>query len=82
MSEWDDPLEDGEEFVIEVGDNVYVACCDCGLVHRILTARNETGEIGLVFYRDERRTAQLRRYGFGDLQKEKNKNWKLLRRGM
>ena len=81
MSTWDDRLEDGEEFVISVGEELYISCCDCGLVHKIITARNvKTDEIALVFYRNERSTAQLRRRGFGGLQNDENEKWRLVRK--
>ena len=72
--------EEGEEFVIEMGTTVYQACCDCGLVHKILTGSNvETEEYALVYFRDERRTAQLRRNNYGKLHNF-HKKWKIVRK--
>lgn len=65
----------------EVGDVVYQACCDCGLVHMIAWCENtETGEMKVRIIRDERRTAQLRRHEYGYLH-DKNGKWRLIRNG-
>lgn len=63
----------------EPGDIVYQACCDCGLVHLIGWCENmDTGEMSIRIMRDDRRTAQLRRYSYGDLHNG-NGNWRLVR---
>lgn len=68
--EWQYPAMDGQSFV---------ACCDCGLVHRYLyqitpdnfAVRNSHGKwrygrrIRIKGYRDDRKTAQNRRGMFG-----------------
>ena len=43
------------------GGYMYLACCDCGLVHKITVAATKR-MARLRFYRDERRTGQIRRY--------------------
>ena len=45
------------------------ACCDCGCVHKIALAKENNGNIGIALRRDNRATAQLRRYEFGYLHK-------------
>jgi hypothetical protein len=63
----------------EEGDVVYLACCDCGLVHIIAWFEHiETGEVTLRCYRDNRRTAQLRRNKYGELHTKDGK-WRLIR---
>jgi len=73
-------IEDGGILELpEEGDTLYLACCDCGLVHEHVWAENiETGERVLVVFRDERRTAQLRRHHYGDLHNSTGK-WRLIR---
>lgn len=43
------------------GHYMYLACCDCGLVHKIKVVANNR-RVRLRFWRDERRTGQVRRY--------------------
>jgi hypothetical protein len=40
----------------------YIACCDCGLVHRV-RVRMHKGKLEAQFTRDNRRTGQVRRHG-------------------
>lgn len=43
------------------GHYMYLACCDCGLVHKIKVVATKR-RVRLRFWRDNRRTGQLRRY--------------------
>ena len=66
--------------VPEVGI-VALACCDCGLVHKMGFTIGENGVLSLGYVRDNRKTAQLRRGNFPDLKNSlKNDKWKLVRR--
>ena len=73
-------LDNYGEFVMPDEEHaVYNACCDCGLVHAYVLAEEiETGRKCVLVIRDERRTAQLRRYGYGDLHNG-NSKWRLIR---
>ena len=51
--------EDSEWFALARRGN-RIACCDCGLVHRV-DARVRDGAIELAFARNERSTALTRR---------------------
>ncbi len=60
-------IKDGEAVVIEyIRSNktkvgvINFACCDCGLVHRIVFIPLKT-RLKIFFYRDNRRTANHRR---------------------
>ena len=48
--EWVQPVEEGYK----------MACCDCGLVHK-MDFRIEGGRVQLRAFRDKRATAQVRR---------------------
>ena len=39
-----------------------VACCDCGLVHKIALYVDDTGLVAIAFKRHSRATAQVRRH--------------------
>lgn len=59
-----------------------LACCDCGLVHQmdIEIDQNENGVVYIVAPRNERATAQLRRYKYGFLHDKNNgTKWRLVR---
>jgi len=67
-------LEDYEPVFLEPGDQFKAACCDCGLTHlmQYCIVDKEGKQIedqGIVirFIRDNRATAQLRRYEYGVL---------------
>ena len=63
MSRKYDRLEDGGRIEVQApGQVIRLACCDCGLVHRVAVAMEDNGNIGLAFTRDKRATAQKRRY--------------------
>jgi glyoxylate carboligase len=66
-------FNDGEGIEVEPGQLLRLACCDCGLVHDIGIALEDTGNFGLAFKRNSRATGQLRRHKFGYLQ-EKNQD--------
>ncbi len=53
-------VESGE-WIQPVRKGYRMACCDCGLVHR-LDLRIFKGKIQLRAFRDERSTAQMRRH--------------------
>ena len=66
--------------VPEVG-LVNLACCDCGLVHKMGFTVNKNGTLEIGYVRDNRATAQLRRGNFPYLKKPMKKDhWKLIRR--
>lgn len=49
----------GESF--PVANDMKIACCDCGLVHRLEAFNDEKGFMMLRFTRDRRATAAIRR---------------------
>ena len=56
--------EDYDGFEVE-GEGLHrISCCDCGLVHDMAVAIEDNGKIGLAFKRNNRATAQIRRYRF------------------
>ena len=66
MSKFKD-IEDGEPVTLEYvqalktkGAAMNFACCDCGLVHRIVYIPLKT-RLKIYFWRDNRRTANRRR---------------------
>jgi len=72
---------DGESMDDMEGDTVLLVCCDCGLAHATAFIRNKvTGEMFVVFARDNRSTAQFRRYEHGELIQGKSKKWKMMRK--
>ena len=65
---------------VEVGI-VCLACCDCGLVHKMGFVDDGKGILRLDFERDNRATAQLRRGTFPYLKSPlKNDRWIMKRR--
>ena len=67
--------------VPEVGI-VALACCDCGLVHKMGFTVDKDGALTLAYTRDNRATAQLRRGKFPFLKSpHKNEKWKIIRNG-
>jgi uncharacterized Zn finger protein len=67
-----------DSYIVKPPMSFYLACCDCGLVHDIKISILKDKKIKLVFNRDDRRTAQIRRYGKTELQKN-DERWKLIR---
>lgn len=70
-------LKNYEGFSVDAkkGDRIYFACCDCGMVHCMAFAeeradgvKEPAGHLGVAFRSEPRRTAQLRRHRFGNLQ--------------
>lgn len=55
-----------------------LACCDCGLVHRIYYTTEEEDDILLYFERENRATGQLRRHKHGQLQNKSVGKWKMV----
>ncbi len=59
---------------------VNMACCDCGLVHRMGFTVESNGVLRLENARDNRATAQLRRGKFPGLKApRKGDRWKMVR---
>jgi uncharacterized Zn finger protein len=59
--------KDGEWLgVLKSRGYMYVACCDCGLVHK-MRFRVRDGQVQLMADRDERRTGQRRRHHFPNI---------------
>jgi len=59
---------------------INLACCDCGLVHKMGFTMEADGKLRLDFERDNRATAQVRRGKFPYLkQPEKGDKWMLVR---
>ena len=56
-SEW----EDKGETIKEKGV-LFIACCDCGLVHELYFKKIKNGECLIKLDRDNRRTGQFRRH--------------------
>ena len=52
---------DGEGFNVPLGEVYKLACCDCGLVHRVVFVVEE-GKLGMATERDNRATGQRRRH--------------------
>lgn len=81
-------LKDYEGFFVnhKKGDRIYFACCDCGMVHcmgfaeeRADGGKESKGHLGVAFRSEPRRTAQLRRHRFGNLQQGRGM-YRLVRR--
>lgn len=63
-----DTVLDGESFEINIQENIlYLACCDCGLVHKIEFKQLKENIISLTFVRESKETKQLRKYTFNIL---------------
>jgi hypothetical protein len=58
-AEWIEPVEVGYK----------MACCDCGLVHKI-DFRIENGKVQFRVFRDNRATGQMRRHNNIKVKKE------------
>lgn len=66
--------------VVDVGI-VNLACCDCGLVHKLGFTVDGEGILRLDWMRDNRATAQLRRGGFPYLKNPRvSDKWEMVRR--
>jgi hypothetical protein len=53
-------LNDGEGFEVKSGEIFKLACCDCGLVHKVNIV-SQGKRIGVAMARDKRATAAKRR---------------------
>jgi len=54
-------LADGEPTLVAVPDIFHIVCCDCGLVHLVLTRRGKRrGTVEFTYYRDAHLTKQRR----------------------
>lgn len=54
---------DGDIVVVGHGKYFYNACCDCALVHKLSVKIDKDADTAVItVHRDNRRTAQLRRY--------------------
>ena len=76
---WDD-----EPFLTEVGEDLDLSCCDCGLVHTFAILpkqRNKKKVLEWTVTRNNRATASLRRTKQGALQKleDGKRGWILVR---
>lgn len=56
-----DPVTDNEPFIVETDQPLYLACCDCHLVH-LVSLEKVRGGIKVTMSRAERNTASMRRY--------------------
>ncbi len=72
-------LEDYEEVImVPSTDILRFGCCDCALVHDIRIRIESDDKAIITFRRQNRATAQLRRYGWGDLQKDNRGKYRLM----
>ena len=56
-------IEDGDTIELNKrGETIKFGCCDCGLIHKFSIAIQKNGRVGVMIRRDNRATAQLRRY--------------------
>ncbi len=56
-------MQDHDQFEIDaLGGLIHFSCCDCGLVHKFGFAIEKNGNIGIALERDNRATAQRRRF--------------------
>lgn len=65
-------IQSGEGQKFDDETTVFLACCDCGLVHAFQFHKKSNKEWDMVIFRMNRRTASLRRYEYGSLQNSKN----------
>lgn len=54
--------KNGEGEAFTDGEDFYMACCDCHLVHRVRVAINVDGKIIVRQWRENRITGQMRRH--------------------
>jgi hypothetical protein len=53
----------GDAIVVSVTGGLFIACCDCNLVHAINIEPVDDGSAVIIrMYRDQRRTSALRRH--------------------
>ena len=78
MSNWGEPLREGEEFEID-GFGWEHGCCGCSMVHKFVFEIRR-GKLFVKTYRHDRATAQRRRYGKAELLNGEDPKWKMIRR--
>ena len=62
--------EDGEAIRLNLDKEDWcIACCDCGLVHLLQFHHIKGNTWDIAAFRQPRRTGQLRRHKYGNLQK-------------
>ena len=54
-------LRNGDSFELKLPEVINLACCDCGLVHRIAFAIEDNGRLGIAMKRAARATSELRK---------------------
>jgi hypothetical protein len=65
MSDKYEQIESGECYTVKVNRRrkaMYIACCDCSLVHGVSITSDTPATINIMVTRDERKTGQLRRH--------------------
>lgn len=73
--------EEGDAQFLAFGEEHFDCCCDCGLVHRYIIEREHGGQgIIIRMWRDDRRTAQVRRGKNVSLLKGGSGKWTMRRR--
>lgn len=72
-------LIDNEPYSFKCPHELQLVCCDCGLTH-VFKFKIRDKELIFKVKRNDRITAQLRRYGNNNLQKNSDK-WKMIRNG-
>ncbi len=78
---------DGDVFIVDTADeHLRLACCDCGAVHDVVVKvlgpddePQDSGRVGLALYRNRRSQAQLRRHGYGSLQRPDSAPYKMVK---
>ena len=78
MSNWGPPLIDGEPIELET-KTWYLGCCGCGLAHRI-DFEVKRGKVYVKLYRQNRATAQRRRYKKCELLNGEDPTWEMVRK--
>ena len=59
---------------------LYLACCDCGLVHHTEFSITEDEKVIVAFLKKVGATAQLRRHNYGYLQQDKINRYTMAKR--
>ena len=54
------PAENGQPNEVPLGEDYFLACCDCGLAH-LFKFQIEKGKLYLIAYRDDHLTKELRK---------------------
>lgn len=81
-----DPDDKDANIIIRDSELLRFACCDCGMVHTMAMVLEEKGKhkpllvpktVILHMWSEPRRTAQLRRHGYGGLQRGAIGQWRM-----